>query len=124
MFWRMATRVRELRATMTDAERRIWSLVRNRQLAGYKFRRQHPIGPFIADFVCIECRLIVELDGGQHADGLYDERRSAWLGKHGWRVVRFWNDAALGEAESVLQALLGALAETPSSATSAGSVSS
>ena len=98
---------RELRANMTDAERRLWFLLRNRQLDGHKFRRQHPIGAFVADFVCIERRLIIELDGGQHAGSTYDARRTAWLEDHGWQIVRFWNNDVL--AGGVLAVILQAL---------------
>ena len=91
---------------MTDAENRLWSLVRNRQLDGHKFRRQHPLGPFVADFVCVERRVIVELDGGQHADSAYDARRTTWLEGQGWRVLRFWNNDILTEAGGVLEVIL------------------
>ena len=101
--------VGELRTNMTDAERRLWSLVRNRQLDGDKFRRQHPIGAFVADFVCIKRCLIIELDGGQHADSAYDARRTAWLESYGWRVIRFWNNDVLSGTEGVLEEILQAL---------------
>jgi very-short-patch-repair endonuclease len=100
---------RKLRTNMTDAERRLWSVVRNRQLDGYKFRRQHPIGAFVADFACIERRLILELDGGQHSGSAYDVRRTAWLEGQGWLVIRFWNNDVLTETEGVLEAILQAL---------------
>src|SRR5216683_1045181 len=73
------SRARELRITMTDAERRLWSALRGRRLRGFKFRRQHRLGPFIADFVCVEHRLVIEADGGQHAESAVDARRTAWL---------------------------------------------
>jgi very-short-patch-repair endonuclease len=100
---------RELRTNMTDAEKRLWWLVRNRQLDGHKFRRQHPIGVFVADFVCVERRLIIELDGGQHAGSADDARRTAWLEDHGWRVIRFWNNDVLTGTEDVLEMILQAL---------------
>ena len=100
---------RELRATMTDAERRLWSALRGRRLEGYKFRRQHPLGPFILDFACVQHRLVVEADGGQHADNNYDERRTAWLAKRGWRVIRFWNNDILANTEGVADTILRAL---------------
>src|SRR6185503_2684091 len=81
-----------LRREMTDAERKLWSVLRNRQLEGAKFRRQQPIGPFIADFVCQEQRLIIEADGGQHAECAADGRRTGFLECKGYRVLRFWND--------------------------------
>src|SRR5665213_3352596 len=98
-------RARELRQTMTDAERRLWSVLRDRRLLGYKFRRQRPIGPFIVDFACIERRLVIEADGGQHADNEADARRTAWLERHGWRVVRFWNNDILLNAEGVAETI-------------------
>ena len=104
-------RARELRIAMTDAERRLWSALRGRRLKGYKFRRQHPLGPPIVDFACLEHRLVVEADGGQHADSDDDRRRTAWLERRGWRVVRFWNNDILanpgGVQEVVMQELEG-----------------
>jgi very-short-patch-repair endonuclease len=91
---------------MTEAERRLWSLLRGHQMAGYKFRRQHPVGPYILDFACVRLKLAVEADGGQHADNAHDAFRTAWLEARGWRVVRFWNREIMGETESVLATLL------------------
>ena len=111
-------RARQLRTNQTDAERRLWSLLRNRRLQAYKFRRQHRLGNYFADFVCIEHRLIIEADGGQHADNAYDDRRSAWLESQGWRVIRFWNNDILANTEgvilSILKALNGSMAPSPS----------
>src|SRR5437899_1689174 len=84
-----------LRREMTDAERKLWSALRSRQMEGAKFRRQQPIGPFIADFVCQERRLIIEADGGQHAESSTDDRRTAFLESKGYRVLRFWNNDIL-----------------------------
>jgi very-short-patch-repair endonuclease len=94
-------RARKLRVEMTDAERRFWNLVRNRSFGGLKFVRQYPVGPFIADFACRECMLIVELDGSQHAESTYDEKRSAFLNKEGYSVLRFWNNEVLTELAGV-----------------------
>jgi very-short-patch-repair endonuclease len=95
-------RARALRRTMTDAERILWSRLRNRRFAHYKFRRQVPLGPFIADFVCFDRRLIVELDGGQHAQQKeYDADRTNWLAENGFRVVRFWNHELTLDREAV-----------------------
>ncbi len=105
-------RARELRITMTDAERRLWSALRGRRLRGFKFRRQHRLGPFIADFVCVEHRLVIEADGGQHAGSAVDARRTAWLEARGWRVLRFWNNDILGNSEGVQDAILRALSDT------------
>ena len=98
-----------LRRNITDAERRLWSLLRNSQLRGAKFRRQQPIGHFIADFVCHESRLIVEVDGGQHANGITDIRRTAYLESHGYRVLRFWNNDVLSNLEGVVQVIAAAI---------------
>jgi very-short-patch-repair endonuclease len=94
---------------MTDAERKLWTILRARQLGGAKFRRQQPIGPFIADFVCQEARLIVEADGGQHAENVGDVRRTAFLESKGYRVLRFWNNDILQNLEGVAESVLGAL---------------
>ncbi|QXP94332.1 DUF559 domain-containing protein [Methylococcus capsulatus] len=97
---------RAMRKTATDAENLMWRLLRNRRLANAKFRRQHPIGEYIADFYCDEHGLVVELDGGQHAEQkTYDERRTAFLQSQGLTVLRFWNHQVLGETEAVLQVI-------------------
>jgi very-short-patch-repair endonuclease len=107
-------RVRELRINMTDAERHLWRYLRRRQLANARFRRQYPIDQYIADFVCLEKRLVIELDGGQHAENsAYDRKRDAYLGAQGFRILRFWNDEVLRESEGVLERILLALEETP-----------
>ncbi|MGV8074636.1 MAG: endonuclease domain-containing protein [Syntrophobacteraceae bacterium] len=112
----MKEKARSLRKNQTDAERRLWYHLRDRRLAGYKFRRQHPIGPFIVDFVCRESWLIVELDGGQHASQVEEDRnRTAYLAAQGFRVVRFWNNQVLSDIQSVLTVIHGALAsDSPS----------
>jgi very-short-patch-repair endonuclease len=97
---------RELRVNSTDAERRLWSLLRDRRLDGHKFRRQYPVGSYIADFACFEQMLIVEADGGQHADSLNDERRTNWLQSQGWRVIRFWNDEILRNPQGIAATIL------------------
>jgi very-short-patch-repair endonuclease len=101
---------------MTDAEQRLWQALRNRQLGGWKFRRQYPVGPFIADFACVEKKLVVEVDGGQHAKGLEkDHKRSEYLELRGYRVLRFWDNQVLQETDSVLEAIMFAVLEdTPS----------
>ena len=91
---------RALRREQTDAERRLWLALGDRRLAGVKFRRQHPIGAWIVDFVCLERKLIVELDGGQHTE---------FLVRHGYRVLRFWNNEALANWPGVLQRIVEAL---------------
>jgi primosomal protein N' (replication factor Y) len=105
---------RRLRRDMTEAEKRLWNLLRYRGLEGFKFRRQRPIGPFIADFACIEEQIIIEVDGGQHADNVADERRTAWLTARGWRVLRFWNHDVLNNIDGVHRMLVEALGSTES----------
>jgi len=98
------SRARQLRRQETDAERRLWSRLRNRAL-GVKFRRQHPIGPYVVDFCCLEAGLVVELDGSQHAEEQldHDRQRTAFLGRQGFRVVRFWNNELCEDFEQVLE---------------------
>ena len=107
---------------MTDAERRLWSALRGRRLAGFKFRRQRRIGPFIVDFVCMEFCLIIEADGGQHADSDDDRRRTLWLERRGWRVVRFWNNEILENIDGVQLAILQILNEPSPSRASHGAL--
>ncbi len=85
---------RNLRKTMPEAERRLWARLRNKQLGSFRFRRQHSIGRYVADFVCLEARLVIELDGEQHgldAAQAYDAARTAFIEREGWQVLRFWN---------------------------------
>ena len=104
-------RARSLRQKQTDAEQRLWRHLRARHLQGWKFRRQHQVGSYIVDFVCPDAWLIVELDGGQHADQVvYDERRTLELQAMGYRVLRFWNNDVIANPEGVLEVLLKALA--------------
>ena len=101
---------RELRSNATDAERLLWHFVRNRHLSGYRFRRQVPLGPYVADFVCNRARLIVEIDGSQHDEHLLDElERTQYLARLGFRVIRFWNNEVLQRTEAVLESILEAL---------------
>jgi very-short-patch-repair endonuclease len=102
-----STFARQLRSTPTDAEIRLWSRLRRKQLDGFRFRRQHPIGPYIVDFFCPEAKLIVEVDGGQHnVDEEKDERRTRWLEERGYRVIRFWNNDALSNTDAAVLAVL------------------
>ena len=95
-------RARELRRNSTDAERRLWRALRDRQFAAHKFRRQHPIGRFFVDFVCLDRMLIIEVDGGQHYDNPEDDAaRTAWLHGEGFEVLRFSDREMLTELESV-----------------------
>ncbi|MCD6298084.1 MAG: endonuclease domain-containing protein [Deltaproteobacteria bacterium] len=106
----MKHHARKLRKNMTDAERLLWRHLRNRQLGEYKFRRQRPIGPYIVDFVCLEKKLVIEVDGGQHAGQVEsDAKRSGYLEDKGYKVLRFWNNEVLKETESVLTVVLSTL---------------
>jgi very-short-patch-repair endonuclease len=102
---------RSLRSTMTEAEKRIWFRLRAHRLNGASFRRQEPIGAYIVDFVCFDARLIVEVDGGQHADSQRDKIRDAWLESQGFTMLRFWNNDVLQNIESVMTAIHAVLAE-------------
>ena len=97
-----------------DAERKFWWQVRDRRLGGFKFKRQIPIGKYIVDFVCVEKRLVVELDGGQHAlQEDYDRIRDKFLESRGYRVLRFWNDEVLTNMDGVIEGVLMALQQPP-----------
>jgi very-short-patch-repair endonuclease len=111
---RAIVRARDLRANATKPERKLWAALSGRQLGGFKFRRQHPIDRYFVDFACAERRLVVELDGGQHADqASYDEARTAVLEACGWRVLRIWNDEVIENLDGVVIAILAELhAET------------
>ncbi len=109
----LSGRARELRKAMTDAERRLWGRLRNEQL-GARFRRQAPIGPYIVDFACFAQRLVIECDGGQHAEAeqaAHDRERTAFLQGAGFRVLRFWNNEILGNLEGVVERIMESLAE-------------
>jgi adenine-specific DNA-methyltransferase len=101
---------REMRTHMTDAEALLWRLLRNRRVAGAKFRRQHSMGRYILDFYCDEKMLAIELDGSQHMDHAnYDQKRDAWLNAQGVRTLRFWNNQVLVETENVMEVIYGEL---------------
>ncbi|WP_166209535.1 endonuclease domain-containing protein [Cognatiluteimonas telluris] len=93
---------RQLRRRQTDAERKLWHQLRNGALMGCKFRRQHPVGPYIVDFICVEASLVIELDGSQHQGCGADAARTSFLEREGYRVLRFWNNDALMQTDSVL----------------------
>ncbi len=95
---------------MTEAEQAIWKRLRGRRFVNLKFRRQFPIGPYIADFCCFERKLVVELDGGQHVEQqAYDVQRDEFIEARGFRVIRFWNDVVLRETDSVIEQILAIL---------------
>jgi very-short-patch-repair endonuclease len=104
-------RARELRKDMTLAERKLWSLLQARQLDGFRFRRQMPVGPYVADFACLEATLIIEVDGGQHLDSLSDAARDRFLASRGFRVLRFWNNDVLANPEGVRAVIARRLSE-------------
>ena len=107
-------RARELRRSPPHIERLLWNRLRFWQIDGFKFRRQQPLGNYIADFVCFERRLIVEIDGGQHAAKKeYDAKRDSWLHDQGFIVLRFWNSDIVENMEGVLQSILDNLRSTP-----------
>jgi very-short-patch-repair endonuclease len=104
------SRARKLRRNLTDVENKLWSQLRARQFSGVKFRRQHPIGPFIVDFCCVERGLVVELDGGHHAEpSAADERRTRLIKRSGYRVLRFWDNEVLSNFYGVLERISEAL---------------
>ena len=108
-------RSRELRNNATVPERKLWQHIRNRQISGVRFNRQVPIDPFICDFVARTPKLIIELDGGQHAvRTVEDERRTRFLESRGYRVLRFWNNDVLVNVEGVLSVICSALNDRPS----------
>jgi len=97
---------RELRENTTEAEKLLWRRLKNRQLEGFKFRRQQPIGPYIVDFVNFEKKIIIELDGGQHAiEEEKDSKRDRWLAQQGFEVLRFWNNEVFESLEGLLETL-------------------
>ena len=105
---------RQLRLEPTDAEKELWQRLRDRLLAGFRFRRQAPIGDYIVDFACFSPRLIIELDGGQHAETAqrdHDQRRTEWLEREGFRVVRFWNNDVLQNTDGVVLEIARTLEE-------------
>ena len=106
---------RKLRQQSTDAERMLWKHLRAHRMAGYKFRRQVVIEPYIVDFICLDARLIVEADGGQHLEQAEDDlKRSAFLQSRGYKVIRFWNDEILTDTHIVLERIYNNLIAAPS----------
>jgi len=105
-------RARYLRKTITEAEKRLWYFLRDRRLDGYKFSRQCVLEPYIVDFICREKQLILEIDGGQHANNfLYDEKRTLFLQMQGFQLLRFWNNDVLKNTEGVLESILKILTQ-------------
>jgi very-short-patch-repair endonuclease len=108
------TFAKSLRTGATETEKTLWHMLRSRRLTNLKFRRQVPIGPWIADFVSFEHRLIVQADGSQHAESTRDEQRDRDLIERGFRVLRFWNNDILQRPEQVLEAIIDAAQNYPS----------
>ena len=110
----MKKRARSLRKRQTDAERLLWSRLRSRQLARFKFRRQQVMGVYIVDFISLEAMLLIELDGGQHATQIeYDAKRSSYLNSLGFKVLRFWNNDLLQDIDAVLEFIRIELIKSP-----------
>ena len=108
----LQARAKNLRQNMSEAETRLWHHLRAGRLNGYKFRRQQPMGNYIVDFVCVTPKLIIEADGGQHAEQAeYDQARSLYLSGLGFTVLRFWNDEILRQTDEVLAEILRVLQE-------------
>ena len=115
---RQRANAKSMRRVMTDAELKLWNELRAHRLMGMSFRRQVPIGPYIVDFACSAYRLIIEVDGSQHADAehsRYDDARSAYLSTSGWTILRFWNDDVIRDIDNVCQhiVIVAGLADAP-----------
>ena len=108
------THAKKLRSDMTDAERRLWYRLRAHRFDGHKFKRQVPIGHYVVDFACLGRKLIIEVDGGQHADNADDAVRDSYLRSQGFHVLRFWNNDVLKNTDGVLEMIVSALANAPS----------
>jgi very-short-patch-repair endonuclease len=102
---------RTLRKNLTNAEQKLWQRLRGCQVGGFKFRRQHPFENFVLDFVCLDRKLVIEVDGSQHLDSMDDQKRDALLACAGFRVLRFWNDQVLNETDAVLEKIWDTLSE-------------
>jgi len=109
---KLTNKARLLRKNQTDVEQLLWKHLRNRNLSNRKFRRQFPMDPYIADFACLELKLIIELDGGQHANRIsYDDQRSLFLEQRGFKIIRFWNNDVIENTVSVLETIRLAVLE-------------
>ncbi|MFZ3017205.1 MAG: endonuclease domain-containing protein [Gallionella sp.] len=114
-------KAKTLRTNQTGAEQRLWYHLRAHRFMGLKFKRQKPMGRYIVDFVCMERRLIIEIDGGQHAEQVeYDKRRDAWLRSQGYTVLRFWNNEVMQQLEGVLEQVRCALTLSPNPSPASG----
>ena len=104
-------RARELRRDMTPAERKLWQVLKARQMDGHRFRRQHPMGPYVADFACLEIGVVIEVDGGQHDESENDLHRDRFMEAKGFKVLRFWNNDVLANLEGVCSVIAHCLVE-------------
>ncbi len=117
----MLNNAKTLRRNLTEAEQRLWYHLRAHRFMNYKFKRQKPIGRYIVDFICMEHRLIIELDGGQHSEQVaYDQQRDAWLRGQGYTILRFWNNDVMQQLEAVLEQIRCTLSPGPSPACGRG----
>ena len=114
---RMLANAKQLRSHMTEAEQLLWRELRAHRFQGWKFRRQQPLGPYIVDFVCMQARVVIEADGGQHNGCERDRIRDAWLQQHGFNVLRYWNHDVVLQPDCVLDDIYRALSESPLSPT-------
>jgi very-short-patch-repair endonuclease len=113
----MLNNAKTLRSKQTEAEQRLWYHLRAHRFLGFKFKRQKPMGRYIVDFVCLEQRLNIEIDGGQHTEQLaYDQHRDSWLRSQGYTVLRFWNNDVMQRLEDVLEQIRCASAAAPGAA--------
>ena len=96
---------KKLRTNSTDTEKYLWKYLRGRQLEGFKFRRQHPIGKYIVDFINLERKIIIEVDGGQHLENKKDKLRDRWLEEQGYKIMRFWDNEVLTNIEGVMESI-------------------
>ena len=118
---KVLSNAKTLRTNQTDAEQRLWHHLRAHRFMDLKFKRQKPLGRYIVDFVCVERRLIIEIDGGQHAEQVeYDQHRDAWLRNQGYTVLRFWNNEVLQQLEGVLEQVRLTITLSPSPSPTSG----
>ena len=118
---KVLTNAKPLRANQTEAEQRLWYHLRAHRFMDLKFKRQKPRGRYIVDFICVERHLIIEIDGGQHAEQTeYDQRRDAWLRDQGYTVLRFWNHEVMHQLEGVLEQIRSTLTLSPSPSPTSG----
>lgn len=118
---RTLSNAKTLRTNQTEAEHRLWYQLRARRFMGFKFKRQKPIGRYIVDFVCVEQRLIIEIDGGQHAEQVgYDRQRDAWLRGQGYAILRFWNNEVMQQLDGVLARIRQELTLSPNPSPTSG----